>query len=289
LFAIYPVDGLAIADCPLYYVDHGDTAKRDFVKGLQDYLKTPEAQSKIMRFGWRVGDAGLGSATADAAVFNPDWGVNTTRVLQPIRFPGRDVIASALALYQTTLRKPVARAYCLDFSGSMEGDGQRDVKRAMRLNLDPDEAAKHFLQIGPEDITVVITFDNEIIHQWVVRGNDPAQLRDLNNKVQAEQVRGGTNIYLPVQKAMEYFAKLPDLERHLVSVDLMTDGQSREGSLSSLIESMGTVPFKVPVYTISFGDADDSQLKEIADQTGAKYFDGKKDLIKTFREVSGYN
>src|ERR1700740_2965842 len=86
LYAVYPVDGLAIADCPLYYVDRKDEKKHGFIKGLQQYLKSPAVQQQIMRLGWRVGDAGLGTAEADAAVFNSDWGVDTKRVIQPIRF-----------------------------------------------------------------------------------------------------------------------------------------------------------------------------------------------------------
>jgi len=289
LFAIYPEDGLAIADCPLYYVDHGDADKHKFVQGLLQYLKSPDAQQKIMALGWRVGDAGLGTAAADPRVFNSDWGVDVSRVIQPIRFPNGPTIEKALFLYQTALRKPVARAYCLDFSGSMEGEGQRQVKQAMRINLDPDEAAKHFLQVGPDDVTVVYIFDNSIIAWWVVKGNDPDQLRQLNENVQRQEVRGGTNIFLPVQEALAYFKTIPDLERHMVSVELMTDGQSNEGSLDQMMEAMRESHMHVPVYTIGFGDADASQLKDIAEKTGAKYFDGKGDLVKTFREVSGYN
>ncbi|WP_144241092.1 substrate-binding domain-containing protein [Fimbriimonas ginsengisoli] len=289
LYAVYPVDGLTIADCPMYYVDHGDDKKHQFIRGLQQFLQSPEAQQEIMRQGWRVGAAGMGTASNDSAAFSPDWGVDMKRVLQPIRFPSPQVIEKGLSLYQTVLRRPIARAYCLDFSGSMEGEGQRQVKQAMRLILDPEEARKHFLDIGPDDITVVITFDSEVIHQWVVRGNDPKELRDLNAKVQAESIRGGTDIFLPVEEAIGYFKSIPNLERHMVSVELMTDGRSDSGSVEEVMAKMSQTGVKVPVYSIGFGDADDSQLQEIAKRTSAKYFDGKKDLVKTFREVSGYN
>lgn len=289
LYAIYPVDGLAIADCPLYLVDHGDDSKNAFIRDLQKFLKSPEAQRQITALGWRTGDAGLGEGTSDPGTFNPEWGVDTKRIIQPIRFPSGAIVDKALVLYQTALRKPIARVYCIDFSGSMEGDGVREVKQAMRINLDPGEAAKHFLQIGPDDITTVITFDDKIIHTWTVKGNDPKELEALNLKVQKEQIRGGTNIYQPVQLAMENLHGDANLERHLVSVVLMTDGRSQGGSIADVQNTGNSLGFHVPVYTISFGDADTDQLKEIASKTGAKFFDGKKDLVKTFREVSGYN
>jgi len=38
-----------------------------------------------------------------------------------------------------------------------------------------------------------------------------------------------------------------------------------------------------------FGDASDNQLKEIAELTMARVFDGRRDLIGAFKQVRGYN
>ena len=38
-----------------------------------------------------------------------------------------------------------------------------------------------------------------------------------------------------------------------------------------------------------FGSADESQLKDIANLTNAKVFDGRTDLLNAFKEVRGYN
>ena len=38
-----------------------------------------------------------------------------------------------------------------------------------------------------------------------------------------------------------------------------------------------------------FGDAKESQLRQIANLTNAKVFNGKIDLVNAFKEVRGYN
>ena len=45
----------------------------------------------------------------------------------------------------------------------------------------------------------------------------------------------------------------------------------------------------VPVFSIMFGDAQESQLAELARYTNGRVFDGTEDLIGAFRSVKGYN
>ena len=45
----------------------------------------------------------------------------------------------------------------------------------------------------------------------------------------------------------------------------------------------------VPMYSITFGEADEYKLEAIADLTNGKVFDGKHDLVKAFKAVRGYN
>ena len=46
---------------------------------------------------------------------------------------------------------------------------------------------------------------------------------------------------------------------------------------------------KCPVFGITFGEADRSQLDHIAETTRARVFDGTKDLREAFRTMRGYN
>ena len=45
----------------------------------------------------------------------------------------------------------------------------------------------------------------------------------------------------------------------------------------------------VPVFGITFGDADRSQLDALARETGGRVFDGRSSLADAFRAARGYN
>ena len=205
LYAIYPEDGLAIADSPLGYVDNGDKAKETLFLQLQQYLLSPPVQAQIEAQGRRVGLVGVGVEHPDPAVFNPDWGIDTRRVLNPIRFPDAAVVRDALNLYQTTFRKPSLTVYCVDFSGSMnDNGGEQGVKSAMEILLDPQKAKAQFLQPSPGDVTMIIPFNSQPLDQWTARGNDPKQLAGLLAQVEALQAGGGTDIYTPVMQGLDF-------------------------------------------------------------------------------------
>ncbi len=288
LHVIYPVDGLAIADWPLGYIDHGDPAKAELFTKFQDYVRSAEFQAELLAQGRRTG-LGMNPADADPAVFNPDWGIDLDRVIDPITIPPADVIMEALTLYQTALRKPSFTVYLLDYSGSMHGNGARDMKAAMSAILDPDQAAQYLLQPSAQDITIVIPFDDEVIDQWRVDGSDPADLRALLAKVTEADPGGGTDIYEPVIAALDAIGT--DLDGYAPAIILMTDGQSQVGvdtlELNDRLE--GATGQAVPIYSILFGDASEEQVTELAEATSGRVFDGRTDLIDAFRQAKGYN
>ena len=81
-----------------------------------------------------------------------------------------------------------------------------------------------------------------------------------------------------------------NLGKYFPAVILMTDGQSNTGaSFSDLQAHIAQSGLQVPVYAISFGDADKSQLDQITNLTSGKLFDGSHDLASAFREAKGYN
>lgn len=288
LYAIYPVDGLAIADHPLAYVDRGDAKKAELFRKLQAHLLSPDVQREISRSGRRVGVAALEASTADAATFNPDWGIDLKRVLTPVRFPTPDVIREALELYQTSFRKPSFTVYCLDYSGSMRDAGEDDLKGAMRMLLDQPTAGKFLLQTSARDITVVIPFSDHPIAQWKVEGNDPEALSGLLAQINALQAEGGTDIFTPAIHARDLIHGRAGLEGYSPAIILMTDGKSEDGmSLDDFKERWKASD--VPIYSITFGKADDSQLKEMGRISSGRVFDGRSDLVRAFRQARGYN
>ncbi len=163
LYAIYPVDGLAIADWPLGFVDHQVEGRSELFDEMQDYLLSDDVQHELLAQGRRTSRLGaeLDPALVDPTVFNPDWGIDIARPLDPFTLPAANVILDALNLYQSSFRKPSLIVFCLDYSGSMEGSGETQLEVAMATLLDPAQASKNFLQRTERDITVVLPFSDE--------------------------------------------------------------------------------------------------------------------------------
>ena len=291
LYVIYPQDGLAVADSPLGFIDAGDAATAAFFEELQTFLLSDGAQKQITAQGCRTGSVGLTMSDADPEVFNAAWGIDVKKNLTPIRFPEPVAVREALELYQTAFRKPSFTVYCVDFSGSMEGKGVEQLKSAMRLLLKPAEAKKYLLQTTPRDVSVIIPFNQKIIDEWKVRGNQSGQLEDLAAKVTAMVPNGGTNIYAPTARAIAIMDAEPDLEDYFPSIVLMTDGESNLGRLEEVRQAleMSRQKVELPVNAVLFGSASEGQLRKLTQMTAGKIFDGRKDLVKTFREVKGYN
>ena len=104
LYAVYPYDGLSIADSPLGYLDHGDSSKEEAFLKVQEYLLSDEAQTAIEATGRRITLNGVSGQ--NSALFNKAWGIDTERILSPITMPAADVLMNALNLWQSSFRKP---------------------------------------------------------------------------------------------------------------------------------------------------------------------------------------
>lgn len=286
LYVVYPVDGIVFSDSPLGYVDHGNQKKEALFKKLQDFLLSDAVQAQILKTGRRTGLGGVMNAV-DATVFNPAWGIDPQKILSPIRLPAADVIQDALNLYQTEFRKPSLTVFCLDFSGSMQGEGDKQLKEAMRMLLDQNMARQYLINASAEDVNMVIPFDSSPRTVWQTIGNDPATLNRLLADITALKTGGGTDIYAPAVQGLELLAKTP-LEQYTPAILLMTDGKS-EGSFERFAQAWQALQQDIPVFSIMFGAAEEAQLKNLADLTHGRVFDGRSDLVKAFRTAKGYN
>ncbi len=290
LYAIYPVDGLTIADSPLAFVNKGDAAKEAVFKKLQQYLLSPEVQRQIQAQGRRTGLVGMGAETADARVFNPDWGIDLNRVLTPVRMPGGAVIREALELYQVAFRKPSCTLFVLDFSGSMRGKGEEQVKEAMRTLLTPAIASRYLLQLSPEDVTVVMPYSDNVVAEWVMQGNDPKDLDDLMMKVENQGPMAGTYTHKALLQALAKAKTYASTGKYHTSVILMSDGEATDKLQDFFARiDQDRIGRDIPIYTVLFGEAKERDMKALADGMAGKMFDGRKDMAKAFREAKGYN
>lgn len=285
LYVVYPYDGLSIADSPLGYVDHGDEEKEEAFLAVQEYLLSDKAQAEIEATGRRINAGGVSKENQD--VFNRDWGIDTERILSPIQMPEAAVLTEALNIYQTSFKKPSLNIYCLDFSGSMSGTGEEQLKEAMAQILLQENARKNFLQANAGEVNEVVFFDDTILDVQAAADDSDEALAELNQKVADFQIAGGTDIYRAAAEALE-IASGYDLTNYTPAIILMTDGRSNY-NYSNFEEVWNRYEEDIPIFSITFGDADPGQLEELAKISGGRVFDGTKDLTAAFRSVKGYN
>lgn len=290
LYAIYPVDGVSISDTPFGYINNKDDNKKLIFDDIKNYIKGDEGKAELEKLGRRTWYGGI-NANVDTSVFNKDWGIDTTKYITPTKYPSKAVIKASLNLYQLELRKPVHVAFCLDYSGSMYGSGIKSLRSAMEYILTESKASKNYIQFSDADKIDVIPFSSNVIDVWSSYNNGKTfdeSTQSLLTKINSQNPGGSTALYPACIKALELLQN-EDLEKYSTSVVLMTDGVGNVGSFNNLDKTYHSLNKEIPIYSITFGDADDSQLQDIADLTNAKVFDGKSDLVKAFKQVRGYN
>ena len=283
LYLLYPVDGVAINDSPFAYVDRDQDKLEEFNK-LQTFLLSNESQKKLQDYGKRTWYGGVNS-NVSKETFNPSWGIDTSKYLIPLKYPSKAVMTEALAIYIDELRKPSSVAFCLDYSGSMYGSGEEQLKNAMKYILDRSEASKELLQFSEDDLITVIPFSAS--NRKILKANSGTDTSELINNIISLQPGGGTNIYDCVIEGLKEVNSVGN--EYTKTVILMTDGESNYGSFYNLSSVYRSNNYNIPVYSIMFGSSNDKQLNDIANLTNAKVFDGKTNLIRAFKEVRSYN
>ena len=284
LYAIYPIDGVSISDSVLAYIDQKDDTKKEMFDKLQGYLLSQEGQNLLLKHGRRTWFGGI-NESAPKEIFNPSWGIDTSKYITPVKYPSTDVIQEALGLYQETLRKPVHVAFCLDYSGSMYGEGIEELRSSMKYLL-TDEATKDFIQFSSEDKIDILTFSSSV-DEAVSKDKNEGTDQLLEYVLQKEPY-GSTAIYSCSIEALKLLQD-EDKDTYNVSIVLMSDGQNNVGNYRQLESTYQTMQKPIPIYSITFGSADERELQSIATLTNGKVFDGKNDLVKAFKNVRGYN
>ncbi|RJF86970.1 VWA domain-containing protein [Oleomonas cavernae] len=283
LWAVYPGDGVSIADSPLGFLGRGRGKEvEDFFVELQAHLLTSPIQAQIAQTGRRIA---LGRAAQ--AKPEPDWNFDPARLVTAVQMPEPAVIHKALTLYQEALRRPSLTALCLDFSGSMQGEGESALRQAISFLFTPERAAEVLVQWSPKDRIFVIPFSGDVAAVWNGSGT-AADQASLLAQATRHRVGGGTDMYACVREAYTRMRPLLATDDYLPAIVIMTDGRS-EGDPDSFLASRDPGDQRIPIFGITFGDADRGQLDTLAAATGARVFDGAKDLTGAFRAARGYN
>ena len=288
----YIRDAVGFQNYTVGYVNGISEEKERQFSELVRFLNSPAVQTKIAALGFRTGYVGMKVENPDPAVFNPAWGINTQTEFPLTELPKDRVITQALNVYQLELRLGSYTAYCLDFSPSMDGSGNQQLRAAMRLLLDQEAASRYFLQASAKDTTTVLMFDGGILAAYSVAGKNPVQLLDLDSKIESQGFGSWTNIYgcaIEALKAVYGYAASDQLP----AVILLTDGEHNSGeSYGDLERFFEEANRPVPVFSIMMGGAVERELKAIAELTNGEVCDGRggeDDLVRCFRTFKGSN
>jgi len=285
LYLVYPYDGVAICDNVFGYIDNKDEGKLEMFNQIQDYLLSPEAKEKLAKLGRRTWYGGI-SSQVDKNVFNPLWGIDTTKYINAVKFPTKDVIKFALFTYQEQFRKPIHVVFCLDYSGSMIGEGSKQLFEAMDLVL-TERAKDYNIQFGQKDKIDIVKF--EYGANLIASTDDGTDTDELLETIKSKEFIGATALYDACLEGLRLLEN-EDRNQYNVSVILMTDGLGNWGSdYYRLANEYHRMNKDIPIYSIVFGEADEKQLSDIAKLTNGKIFDGKDDLVNAFKTVRGYN
>ena len=286
LYAIYPIDGVSISDSIFALVNNKDDKKKEDFLTIQNYYLSSSGQEELEELGRRTWYGG----TTDKArkdIFNPEWGIDTTKMISPLKYPSDAVIDKALDLYQEELRKPIHVVFCLDYSGSMYGDGYEELVKAMEYILDKDRASADSIQFTSKDKITVIPFASDASETWGT--SDGSSTQELINNITRRSPGGSTALYSATIKALDILSKEKD-NTYNRSIILMTDGDpNEEKRFSDLKRYYEELNIDIPIFAITFGDAREYYLEQIAELSNAKVFDGKTNLVEAFKEVREYN
>ena len=293
LTVFYVKDAVGVQNYQLGWTTGIDEEKQARFKKLVEYLTSDTVKAKLQSLGFRTGRVGMRVENPDPAIFNPAWGIDTQTEFTLADLPKDAIINQALDAYQTSLRNPSYTVYCLDYSGSMDGQRIADLKTAMGLLLDPEMSARYLLQASSGDTTYVIPFAGQNLAEYAVDGNDPANLLGLNDTINRQGIASSTNIYGCAMRAIEV-VETNIKPGQLPAVILLTDGEhnANDTSFTTLSDVYPSRHSAVPIFTILFGAANEREMQQIADYTGGTVCDGRggqENLVRCFRLFKGNN
>jgi Ca-activated chloride channel family protein len=177
--------------------------------------------------------------------------------------------------------------YCLDFSRDMQGQGEQSLRKAMNFILSRDQSAPLLVQHAPKDQIVIIPFDTQARPDARGTGSAADQTR-LLDFVMKQQIGGDADFYACAERGLAAVTQTPNSLAYLPAIIVLTNGKS-EDRLQDFLTRWRASHRDIPIFGITFQNADTTQIAQLAEATRGAVFDGTKSLTEAFRTVRGYN
>ncbi|MFZ5916532.1 MAG: substrate-binding and vWA domain-containing protein [Chloroflexota bacterium] len=285
LYLVYPKEGIITADYPLMLINQD---RREEYDRLVAYLRSPDFQQELMeRTLRRPAIAGVPLSAEFPA-----------QLLVELPFPNSlQVVDTLLFSYLDEQRIPSHAFYVLDVSGSMKGDGLRDLKTSLANLTGADTSLTgQFARFRDRERVTMMPFNNIVkeVQDFEVDIGEQTSLHEIASYVDRLEAGGGTAIFSSLRQAYELAAQAMqrDPDRYY-SIVLMSDGQNTDGiSESQFLSYYRSLPEQargIKTFTILFGQAEKEAMAAIAKATGGKMFDAKSEpLSLIFKQIRGY-
>jgi Ca-activated chloride channel family protein len=287
LVLIYPKEGIITADYPLILLNESKGA--DYRK-LVDYLKSSEFQQTMMDSTYRR------PVIPEVALSN----IFPKNLIVELPFPGTlDVVNSILFSYLDEQRPPASSTFVLDVSGSMKGQRIEDLKKSFLMLCGDDQSLTgKFARFQKRERIDIITFNDRTFPVTHFDLSDQSKYNEILGSIKnfaiQLQAGGGTAIFSAIISGYQNVSQNINADpAGYYSIVLMTDGQNTAGvDINEFERYYNALPEQakvVKVFPIIFGDADKRELDRIAQITGGKVFDAKKDNLSfVFKQIRGY-
>jgi Ca-activated chloride channel family protein len=287
LVLIYPQDGIVTAEYPIMLTN---PARRDAYHKVVAYLRGAEFQRAMATKTLRR------PVNSDVQVAEMP-----SQPLVELAFPAKlEVVDAILTAFDNQLRLPTDSTFVLDTSGSMEGERIQSLKTAM-LGLSGADASisGRFSRFRNRERIFLLPFSESFAatERFDMGDNAKANQATLNNlsgRVNGLRAGGSTAIYSATRQAYtDAAARRKTDPSRFYSIVVMTDGLNNKGievvEFADWYSQLPPAAKGVRIFPVIFGEADPAELKQLADLTGGRIFDSRKNSLQAiFKEIRGY-
>lgn len=304
LTLVYPHEGVSTADYPFMLLN--DARRADYQK-VVDYLKGAEAQTWLARTTLRR------PVNAEVARAQADLFPRGTMLVELPFSPDRALAEGLVGAYLNEFRTPIASTFVLDTSGSMNAGGRRAqlVQALQYIAGDDTSLTGRIARLTSREKIWMLPFSdapgNPTLFQLPagrpsargvqVQADTAAKkavLAEVRDYAENLHMKGSTALYdsvlLALQMMVEERKKNPGYQYSVVA---FTDGENNRGrTLEQFKAAYAGLPEDVraiPVFMVLFGEAHESQLKELVATTGGRVFDARRaSLYSVFKDIRAY-
>lgn len=278
---VVPADGVISADYPLSTLAapaHGDASER--VRALSEWLL---AHQDDIASSYRRPVIQVGNLPPEIA---------QQQVIE-LPFPANQgVVNELIYAYNNSYRKPGTTTFVLDTSGSMDGRRISSLKDIMHSLIDGSASTlTGDVSLRDRESVTMWAFDTSPGTPVTVRfqRDNPASANELNSYIDGLNASGNTAMYQTLLAAL----KATDPAEGIPSIVLLSDGADTMGpNFSQFRKEYNALPAaqrSIPVFVILYGDANEKEMRGLAELTGGEVFDAfGGDLDRAFKEIRGF-